>query len=80
MGADMLDLGPFLRFFRANRSMVVLLACVDTPRAVVCSVGCDPQNMCQGITLAVSIRGMLICSVQSYLVLDIVKMLMYLRV
>ena len=35
--------------------------------------------MCQGITRAVSIWAMLVCSVQSYLVLDIVKMLMYLR-
>ena len=60
-------------------SIVVLLACVEPPRTVVCSVGCDPQNMCQGIARAVSICAMLICSVQSYLVLDIVMMLMYLR-
>ena len=74
------DLGPLLRFFRANRSIVVLLACFETPRAVVCSVGCDPQNMYQGITLAASIWGMLICSVQYNLSLDIDEdALMYLR-
>ncbi len=80
LGASLPDLGLFLRFFRVNRSIVVLPACVETPRAVVYSVGCNPQNMCQGITRAVSIWAMLICSVQYYLVVDIVKMLMYLRV